>query len=400
MEKLGCLNCETMAPLDVFNTFCSKCRDPLLCQYPTAKRQIYFEKLNPLEKFLDFLPLDAIDPSLALGEGNTPLLQLKRIGNDLGYPYLYAKNEGHNPTGSFKDRGTAVAIQKAVSLNIRHIGTVSTGNMASSTAAYGARAGLKPIVLVKEDITEEKLLTTGIFGPVTIKVEGDYGALMSLSSRIGKRHGIFFMNSVDPFRIEGYKVIGLEVFMQLWSNPPEHILAPVSSGGHLIGLIRAFLDLKEAGFIKRIPRFVGVQARGCAPIVAAFTGGKKNVRRIEKARTIAQAITNPDPPGGSLLLKLLREHNGLMIDVADKEILEAQQMLAHEEGLFCQPASATVLAGFVKLAQKNSLDSKDRIVLIITGTGLKSLKILDSRDMNLHHATLFGLEKIVTGALE
>jgi len=385
--------------MDVFHTYCSKCHDPLLYQYPSKKKVIFHEKSNPMEKFLDFLPLAEIDPALTLGEGNTPLLSLNRIGKNSGYPFLYVKNEGHNPTGSFKDRGTAVAIQKARSLNIKAIGTVSTGNMASSTAAYGAKAGLKSFVLVKEDITDEKLLSTGIYGPIIIKVEGDYGALTAQSYRLGRRHNIYFMNSVDPFRIEGYKTLGLEIFVHLSSNPPQSILAPVSSGGHLIGLMRAFLELKQDGFISRIPQFIGVQAKGCAPIVAASASGKRRVQRIEKARTIAQAISNPDPPGGNLLLKLMREHDGLMIDVSDEEILEAQRRLAQEEGLFCLPASATVLAAFFKLAKSRHFHPRDQIVLVITGTGLKSLKILDTREMNLHHSTLAKLEESVVESL-
>ncbi|MFC2165484.1 threonine synthase [Acidobacteriota bacterium] len=399
MEKLECLYCKTIAPMDVFNTFCPKCRDPLLYQYPPKKKEIFHEKLSPLEKFKDFLPLDDIDPKLTLGEGNTPLLKLNRLGKNMGYPFLYVKNEGHNPTGSFKDRGTAVAIQKAKSMGIKKIGTVSTGNMAQSTAAYGAKAGCNSFVLVKEDITEEKLLSTGIYGPVIIKVEGDYGALMSHSYRLGRKNNIYFMNSVDPFRIEGYKAIGLEIFVQLTSSPPQYILAPVSSGGHLIGLMRAFIELKQGGFIDNIPYFIGVQAQGCAPIAAAYASGKNKVQRIEKAQTIAQAITNPDPPGGNLLLKLLREHNGLMLDVSDDEIRDAQQQLAQEEGLFCLPASATVLAGFKKLSTTNKFHKNDRIVLVISGTGLKNLKTLDTNKMNLYHSNLSNLEETIITAM-
>jgi threonine synthase len=400
MEKLECLYCETRTPLDVFNTYCSKCNDPLLCDYSLKKKEIFHDRTNHLEKFLDFLPLAEIDHALTLGEGNTPLIKLNRIGGKLGFPGLFVKNESQNPTGSFKDRGTAIAIQKAKSLDIKQIGTVSTGNMAASTAAYAAKAGFKSVVLVKEDITEEKLLSAGIYGPAIIKVEGDYGSLMSQSYRLGSKHHIYFINSVDPFRIEGYKLIGLEIFLQLSSSSPQYIFAPVSSGGHLIGLIKAFLELKQYGFISEIPQFIGVQARGCAPIVTAFTSGKKRVKRIEKAITVAQAITNPDPPGGNLLLKILREHKGRMIDVSDEEILEAQKRLAQEEGLFCLPASATVLAGFLKLAKINHFTEEDKIVLVLTGTGLKNLKTLNPREMNLHNSTLSNLEETVVTALE
>jgi threonine synthase len=317
----------------------------------------------------------------------------------LGYSGLHIKNECQNPTGSFKDRGSAIAIQKARSLNIKRIGTVSTGNMAASTAAYAAKAGFKSVVLVKEDISDEKLLSSGIYGPVIIRVSGDYGTLMSRSYRLGRNHNIYFSNSVDPFRIEGYKIIGLEIFVQLSSRVPQYIIAPVSSGGHLIGLIKAFLELRHDGYTRNIPHFIGVQARGCAPVVEAFTRGKKKVRRIEKTETVAQAITNPDPPGGNLLLEMLREHNGRMMDVSDEEILEAQRCLAQEEGLFCLPASATVLAGFLKLARTKIFHKKDQIVLVLTGTGLKNLRVLDPGEMNLRQSTLSNLEETVAAAL-
>lgn len=400
MEKLECLNCETVIPMDVFNTYCSKCNDPLLCHYSSKKKEISHYKTSYLEKFLDFLPLAEIDHALTLGEGNTQLIKLNRIGGKLGYPGLFVKNESQNPTGSFKDRGTAIAIQKAKSLDIKQVGTVSTGNMAASTAAYAAKAGFKSVVLVKEDITDEKLLSSGIYGPVIIKVEGHYGSLLSQSYRLGREHDIYFINSVDPFRIEGYKTVGLETFLQLSMRMPQYVIAPVSSGGHLIGLIKAYIELKQNGYSDGLPVFIGVQARGCAPIVTAFTSGRKRVKRIENAITVAQAITNPDPPGGNLLLKMLREHKGRMIDVSDEEILEAQKRLAQEEGLFCLPASATVLAGFLKLAKTNLFTEEDKIVLVLTGTGLKNLKTLNPREMNLHHSTLSNLEETIVAALD
>jgi threonine synthase len=372
----------------------------MLCYYPLKKREIFHDKSNCFETFRDFLPLDGIDPALTLGEGNTPLIKLNRIGQHLGYSGLYAKNECQNPTGSFKDRGTAVAIQKAKSMNIKHIGTVSTGNMASSTAAYSAKAGLTSVVLVKADITDEKLFSSGIYGPVLIKVRGDYGTLMAQSSILGKNHSIYFMNSVDPFRIEGYKTIGFETFLQLSSNAPQYMIVPVSSGGHLIGLMKAFLELKRAGYISEIPQCIGVQAHGCAPIAKAFAIGKTKVQRIKRAKTIAQAITNPDPPGGNLLLKMLREHKGRMIAVSDREIQEAQALLAREEGLFCLPASAAVLAAFLKLAKTNLFQDKDKIVLVLTGTGLKDIKALKSQEMNLHSSTLAKLDATVLANLD
>ncbi len=400
MENLECIFCQRKYPLEIFNPFCPECHEPLLCPSPQKKRKFLLKKTSPLEKFLDFLPLSKINLNLSLGEGNTPLLQLNRIMENFSLPPVFLKNETVNPIACFKDRGTAVAVQKAVSLGIERIGTVSTGNMASSTAAYGAKAGLETFVLLKDDISPDKLLMTSMYNPVLVKVKGDYGELFYESFSVGKKHNIYFMNSVDPFRIEGYKITSFEIFLQLESRIPRYIFAPVSSGGHLIGLMRAFLDLKKEGFIQHLPTFVGVQAHGCSPIAQAYASGKSKVKRIRKGETIAHSISNPDPPGGNILLKLIRENSGIILDVSDKEILEAQKMLAEYEGIFCEPASATALAGLLKLSGKMKLRPNDRIVLVITGSGLKAMNVLEPSKINVHEASLSSLEKTIASLLE
>jgi threonine synthase len=399
-EQFECLACDKKFPVDVFNTFCPDCKEPLLYHYPEKKRPIHKEQNHILEVFLDFLPFDKVEHSLLLGEGNSPLVKLRRISKECHVPYMYVKDESFNPTGSFKDRGTAVAIQKAVSLHIDKIGTVSTGNMATSTAAYGAKADRKTFVFIKEDISNEKLLSCGIYGSVMIKVAGDYGELTYKSFDLGRRHGIYFMNSVDPFRIEGYKVIGLEIFLQLGTQPPDYIFAPMSSGGHLIGLVRAYSELKQQGQIEKMPTFIGVQAEGCSPIAKAFRSGASRVKRIEKANTVAQAITNPDPPGGNMILNMIRENNGSILAVPDTDILVAQKMLAEKEGIFCLPASATTLAGFFKMSKTNTFKDTDKVVLVVTGTGMKNLKVLDSSMMNFYHSSLSTLENTLLSTLD
>jgi len=399
-EQFECLACDKIFPADVFNTFCPDCKGPLLYHYPEKERSIHREKSHTLEVFSDFLPMDNVDHSLLLGEGNSPLVKLRRISKEFHVPYMYVKDESFNPTGSFKDRGTAVAIQKAVSLHIDRIGTVSTGNMATSTAAYGAKAKRKAFVFIKEDISTEKLLSCGIYGPIMIKVKGDYGELTYKSFELGRKHDIYFMNSVDPFRIEGYKVIGLEIFLQLGTQPPDYIFAPMSSGGHMIGLIRAYAELKEQEQIEKMPTFIGVQAEGCSPIAQAFRSGASEVIRIEKANTVAQAITNPDPPGGNLILNMIRENNGLILAVSDVEILIAQKMLAEKEGIFCLPASATTLAGFLEMSKTNTFKDSDKVVLVVSGTGMKNMKVLDSSKMNFYNSSLSTLEKTLVSTLD
>ena len=328
MEAFMCVFCQKTLPVDPFHTFCPKCQEPLLYKGPQTDKKFHHNKDFPLEVMLDFLPLDHVNRDLSLGEGNTPLLRLKNVEKNFHLPSLFAKNGTLNPTLSFKDRGTALAIQKAISLGIERIGTVSTGNMAISTAAYGARAGLKTYVLIKDGAHREILNSTGIYNPVMINVKGDYGELFRRSISLGQENNIYFTNSVDPFRIEGYKVTAFEIFFQLSQRVPDFIFAPVSSGGHLIGLMKAFHELKQHGFIKKSPHFVGVQAEGCSPIAMAFQQNKSRVERIEKAETIAKAISNPDPPGGNILLRMIRRAGGTIMSAPEDKILETQRILA------------------------------------------------------------------------
>lgn len=400
MEHLECLFCQKTFPVNPFMTFCSECREPLLFPVSSSKKTIFFERSNSLNKFLDFLPLEHIDSNLCLSQGDTPLIPLNNLIKKFNLPQTFVKNETLNPTGSFKDRGTVVAVQKAVELGIDKIGTVSTGNMASSTAAFGARAGLKTFILVKEDTSSEKIISTLVHGPHLIKVRGDYGELFFRSLDLGRKHQIYFMNSVDPFRIEGYKITGFEIYLEFELNPPQYIVVPVSAGGHITGLMKAFMELQKQGFIQTLPKFIGVQAEGCSPIAQAFMSKKSKVERIEKAQTIAHAISNPDPPGGNIVLKLLNKFGGQMITVNDRDILTAQKLLAESEGIFCQPASATTLAGLFKMKEQIAFSSDDQIVLVITGTGLKSLSALDKTASAVHQTDIESLDSILSDMIE
>lgn len=396
MEFYECVFCQSKFPIDLFNTFCQECREPLLYHIPHKKRNFHLENTHPLDIFKEFLPFLERNPSFRLGEVLTPLIETRHLTEKTDGPHIFVKNEIFNPTGSFKDRGSIVAVQKAISLGLNKIGTVSTGNMAASTAAYGARAGLETFILVKENIPPEKLISTSIYNPKLIRVEGNYGELFHKSFEMGRKFNISFMNSVDPLRIEGYKMIGFEIYCQLNQNPPQFIFAPVSSGGHLIGLMRAFNELKRQHMIDQCPTFVGVQSQAYSSVAQAFASGLPKVKKVKSGKTIAQAISNPNPPGGNILLKMTRENNGLIIDVSDEEILLAQKLLAEREGIFCQPASATTLAGFIKLKGKIRFNKNDHVVLVITGSGLKAIKALESRKINISETTLDKLEDSIS----
>jgi threonine synthase len=387
MDRLECLACGRDYPLDVHDPFCPVHGWPLLVR-PRGRRRIKESADSIYERYADFLPLRRFNFALSLGEGGTPLLRLRRSAGAQERPALLAKNEAVNPTGSFKDRGTAVAVQKAVEMGLRRVGTISTGNMAGSTAAYAAKAGLACLIFVKEDTSREKIVSAAVHGASVIKVRGDYASLFRRSFEIGRERGIYFMNSVDPFRIEGYKTGGYEIFESLGPGAfsgrrRPRIFVPVSAGGHIIGLMRAFLDLREIGAIRALPLFVGVQAAGCAPITRAFSRGWTEARRFPRPRTIAHAISNPLPPGGGLTLRLLGDCGGRMASVSEAAILKAQSLLAAREGLFCDPASAVTLAAARAIGPGPGPD-----VLVLTGSGLKTVEDVDTRALDIREGAL------------
>jgi len=400
MEQLKCLFCQKKYPLDLFHLFCPECNEPLLVTHSVPSPEIHYNKKYPLERYFDYLPIKKRNPEFCLGEGSTPLLKLSRLMERFDLPEVFAKNEMQNPTASFKDRGTVIAVHKALTMGVNSIGTVSTGNMAASTAAYGARAGIKTWVLVSESTSEEKIYSAAVHGAIILKVKGDYGELFYKSLKIGEKNRIYFMNSTDPFRIEGYKVTAFELFDQFKEKAPSYIIVPVSSGGHIIGLMKAFKELKKRQKITKYPNFIGVQPEKASPITNAFLKKEPKCTRIKKANTLAQSINNPAPPGGNIVLEMIREMKGQMIKVSDIEILRAQSLLASYEGLFCLPASAATLAGLFKLKREKKLDPQDQIVLIITGAGFKNVKILNPSKMKIFQTSIKKLDQTVSSIIK
>jgi len=308
----------------------------------------------------------------SLGEGNTPLLEMPHLAERLGIPRLYLKNEGANPTGTFKDRGSAVAMSWAAGHGFSAAGTVSSGNMAGSVAAYGARSGLPCVVFVPAHLKSEKVFTIGVYGPELIRVAGDYGELYRRALKMGRERGIYFAVSDDPWRVEGQKTLAYELVRDLGRSPDLVFLA-TSSGGHLVSILKGFAELSEAGLIDRTPTVVGVQSAGCAPIATAFAEGQLQVAKWGTVRTAAHSISNPDPPSGSRALRALAAAGGggAVIEVDDEDMLRAQRLLASGEGIFVQMESAAALAGAMLYARTGRLAPHQLIVIIGTGNGLK-----------------------------
>jgi threonine synthase len=373
--QLVCTQCGRKYPVDEVKLRCDDCYEPLEANYGALKPEVG-GRGSILRRFRGFYPFREVSEAMSLGEGGTPLIASSIVGGQLSIDALYFKDETRNPTWSFKDRGTFCGVQHAISLGYECIGTVSTGNMAASVAAYGARAGLRTFILVSVGIPSEKIKPIAVYGPHLMEVEGHYHELYDESLRAGDRYGIYFINSDAPFRVEGSKTIAFEICEQMDFHVPDYVVLPVSAGGNFRGILKGFEEFTSAGLIDRIPTFIGVQADGCAPIAEAFEGGREVVERIRNPETIAHAIENPYPPSGNQVLRKLKEYDGLALRVSDEEILEAQGLLA-QEGIFGQPAACAPLAGTKKLISSGYLKSKDRIVLIITGSGLKVPSALD-----------------------
>lgn len=349
-----------------------------------------------LHRWQQFLPFEKIDSEIDLGVGNTPLIKARKLGQKVGLPNLYFKNDGLNPTGSFKDRGTVVGMQRALDLGVRAVGTVSSGNMAGSMAAFSARAGLECFIMVSTEIPTEKLGPIGIYRPHLIMVEGDYGDLYHEALRIGREMGIYFISADDPFRVEGQKTVSLEICQQLGWEAPDYIFMPLSSGGNMSGVLKGVRELKERGLIRQVPKVVGVQAEGSSPIARAFAEGRQTFERIRNPQTICKAIMNPNPPSGNRILRWLEGGKfGRVMTVTDEEALAAQRMMAEVEGIWGQPDSSVPLAGILKSLQDGSLDPSARVVAIVTGHGLKDPSVFKARPVETKQVALSGLHGLV-----
>ncbi|MDO9528708.1 MAG: threonine synthase [Syntrophales bacterium] len=394
--NLICTKCKKTFQIDQVYPRCTMCGEPLEIEKVTGGTITEGNTLHQtiMERYADFFPFSKTDKLTSLQEGFTPLVESSKLASELQVKTILLKNESQNPTWSFKDRGTVSGIQHALSLGYEKIGTVSSGNMAVSVAAYGARAGLKTFVLVSATLPPEKLNPIAMYDPVLIKVDGDYGQLYFDSLEIGRKYGIYFINSDVPFRVEGSKTIAFEICEQMNFEIPDFVVVPTSSGGNMRGIIKGFEEFQLCGLTGKVPRIICAQASGCSPIYKAYAENRETISRFQSPDTIAHAIENPFPPSGNEALRKIKENGGFSVVVTDDEILQAQKRLA-KEGVFVQPAAAVPLAAVKKLRNKNILDENCSIVCIITGGGLKYTAIFERHNLKTVECTLENLDKLV-----
>ena len=320
-------------------------------------------KRGVLETYRDYLPVTDRTPIFTLGEGDTPLVRSRSIGSRAGCRELYFKLEGCNPTGSFKDRGMVVAVAKVLESGSTSIVCASTGNTSASAAAYGAYCGLPTTVVVpKGQVARGKLSQAIAYGARILLVDGNFDAALGIVRGISARHSVALVNSLNPDRIEGQKTAAFEL-VESMGDAPDYVFIPVGNAGNITAYWQGFQEASNAGWASTLPRMMGFQAEGAAPIVRG--------EPVEKPETIASAIRVGNPASWEGAVRVREESRGVIDSVSDEEIMSAYKLMAQSEGIFCEPASAAAVAGLLKMSETGlALDGK-RAVCIITGTGLK-----------------------------
>lgn len=349
---IECFLCHIKTDEKINNTVCKSCGGPLdvVYDYEHLREQMnsYVMRTTPPKtiKYLDFYPLIERHNLYSLGEGGTPLHYLSNLGKKYGMEKLYLKNEGLNPTGAFKDRGSFVEINKAKELGFDTVCVASTGNMAASVAAYSAQAGLTCFVFVPENTPKGKLAQAISYGAHVIQVRGTYSDAYKLTIEVSKEFG-YYLAGDYAFRGEGQKSLSYEVCEQLWFGKIDFCLVPVGMGTNLSYIYKGFKEYYKFGFIDKMPKMIAVQAKGASPIVTAFENRRK-LKPIDKPQTVCSAIAVGNPIDAPKVFKALKDSKGLALAVNDDEVLAAQQELAKLEALYIEPSSATTIAALKK----------------------------------------------------
>ncbi|MFO7927711.1 MAG: threonine synthase [Halobacteriota archaeon] len=370
---LHCIECgHEHPPFDDIIYTCSNCGGLLEVRYD---RYPTFEEFDGrgVWRYNVALPFEA---GVTLPEGDTPLHRVPRLREEIGVRNLRVKHEGMNPTGSFKDRGMTVGVRVAQELGVDRLACASTGNTSAALAAYGARAGLQTLVLLPAGkVAAGKIAQASLHGARILEVDGNFDACLDIVQDLADRGEAYLLNSLNPFRLEGQKTIGLEIleaFRVDHGRFPDRIVLPVGNAGNTAALYKSFRELVAGGDLDEddVPKLTGVQAEGAAPMVEAIEEGLEDTRRWENVETIATAIRIGNPVNAPKALPGIRETGGTAVAVSDSEITAAQRDLA-EEGVGVEPASAASIAGLRKLREEGTVGADEDVVCLTTGHLLK-----------------------------
>lgn len=356
-----------------------ECGGPLLVQYDLEaagdfKKENLQGRPYNMWRYRELLPV--IDPEniISLGEGFTPIIPFKRLGEEMGLQNLFCKDEGLNPTGSFKARGASAGISRVLELGIKEIAMPTAGNAGGAWAAYGARAGIKTHIAMPEDAPEITKTECAVAGAEVFLVRGNIADAGKLIGEAAQRRGWFEVSTLkEPYRIEGKKTMGMEILEQFNWDPPDYIFYPTGGGVGIIGIWKAIREMEQIGWItgKKNPKMIAVQAEGCAPIVQAYEEGKNYAEPWENPQTLAAGIRVPKALGDFLVLQAVRESGGTALAVSDGEIKLAMEKTARSEGMFICPEGAANVAALEKLLQQNVIQPGERVLLLNTGAGMK-----------------------------
>lgn len=384
LSYLICSQCKTEFDHRELQGTCPSCNKPILAVYDLEKaksilnKNIFSQRSSDLWRYREILPIIDEKNIISLGEGFTPLIPLHKLARKIGISKIWVKDESQIPTGSFKARGLSVAVSKAYELGVKRVAIPSAGNAAGALAAYAARAGMECFIFMPNDVPEINIIESQITGAKVTLVDGLISECGKTVSNGKDEMGWFDMSTLkEPYRIEGKKTMGLELAEQFGWKLPDVIIYPTGGGTGLIGMWKAFAELQELGWISpEKPRMISVQSSGCDPITRAFNEGKEESVFFENAQTMAAGLRVPKAFGDFLILKVLRESDGMAISVTDEEILESIRELAHEEGIFACPEGAATWAALKRLRELDTIQPSDQIVLFNTGSGLKYPEII------------------------
>jgi threonine synthase len=351
-------------------------------------------------RWRELLPILDVGAIVTLGEGDTPMLRCDRLAHAVGVRELWVKSDASNPTGSLKDRSITVSATKAVEFAYRVLSCDSTGNKASSVAAYAARAGLDSVVFCPDDTPIPKVTQSLFFGAKLIRVRGHYSQINAMYRKLihSGRVNWYDCGTDNPFRYEGKKTYAYEIAEHFGWQPPDRVVHPANGGMSIAKTWKGFREMQALGWIDRIPKMTLVQAANCDPIVRASLAGAVTVAPIEKGPTIASALAGADPGLlGARALEAVRESGGTAIGVEDSEIIEAMTLLA-KEGLFIEPSGAVAIAGLRRLVASGRADADESVVCVVTGSGFKDFDAIASR-VTIPDDVVDGYEQLLSAAV-
>tara|TARA_B100000029_G_scaffold389840_1_gene386465 strand:+ start:183623 stop:184798 length:1176 start_codon:yes stop_codon:yes gene_type:complete len=376
---LECSACNQRFPAEQLLNLCPDCAKPLLAKYDTeeAKKFLTPEKLAIREptlwRYREMLPVRDESSIVTLSEGGTPLIHARNLGHRLGINNLYIKDESVNPTGSFKARGLAMAVSRALELGVKSLAIPSAGNAGGALSAYGAKAGIPVNVFMPRDTPKPFIIECRAHGAQVELVDGlitDCGKEIAVRK---DREGWFDVSTLkEPYRVEGKKTMGYELAEQLGWNLPDAIYYPAGGGTGLIGMWKAFSEMESLGLIgTKRPRMIAVQATGCQPIVRAWEKNWQEAPEWENAKTLASGLRVPSAVGDRLMLSIIRKSKGTALAVPDEDMIYGVQELGQTEGIFAAPEGGAVLAALKKMLALGNITSSEQIVLFNTGSGHK-----------------------------